>query len=156
MGSISQVVEYLSRYAHKVAISNHRILEVGENAVRFQYKDYHDHNTVKQMTLSNDEFIRRFEQHILPKKFVKMRHYGILGNFNRKKRINEILKKMKLPPHPSAVKVPFHLRMLEKYGVDVHLCPACKQGRLELIRKVYPNCRGSPIILLPPETLLTA
>jgi hypothetical protein len=144
MGSVSQVVEYLARYAHKVAISNHRILEVGQSSVEFQYKDYIDNKKIKHMKLTTPEFIRRFEQHILPRGFVKMRHYGILGNSNRKKRVNEILKKMKLPIHPPTVKVPYQLRMLEKYGVDVSLCPMCKKGRLECLGIIYPDCRGSP------------
>jgi hypothetical protein len=144
MGNASQVVEYLSRYAHKVAISNHRILEVGQQTVKFQYKDYSDHNKVKPMTLSIAEFIRRFSQHILPRGFVKMRHYGILGNSGRKKRVNDILRKMNLPLHPPTVKIPYQLRMLEKYGIDVNLCPKCNQGRLALIEKVYPGNRGSP------------
>ena len=145
MGNAAQVVEYLARYAHKVAISNHRILEVANNKVVFQYKDYNDHNKSKIMSLSVDEFVRRFEQHILPKGFVKMRHYGILGNFMRKKRVNEILKKMKLPHHPPTVVIPYHLRLLEKYGVDIFLCPKCKKAKLELIEIVYPNIRGSPM-----------
>jgi len=148
MGSVLQVVEYLSRYAHKVAISNHRILEVGDQIVKFQYKDYSDHNKVKQMVLSSGEFIRRFGQHILPKGFVKMRHYGILVNSNRKKRVNDILKKMNLPLHPPTVKIPYQLRILEKYGVDVTICPSCSQGRLVLIEKVYPNNRGSPFTFI--------
>jgi hypothetical protein len=144
MGSVSQVVEYLSRYAHKVTISNHRILEVGDQTVTFQYKDYSDHNKVKPMTLKIGEFIRRFEQHILPKQFVKMRHYGILGNSGRKKRVNDILRKMNLPLHPPTVKIPYQLRMLEKYGINVSLCPKCSQGLLVLIEKLYPGNRGSP------------
>jgi len=146
MGGVLQVVEYLAQYVHKVAISNHRILDVTDNRVRFQYNDKKDHHRTKQMWLSAHEFIRRFEQHILPKGFVKMRHYGILGNFKRKQRINEILKKMKLPPHPPTVKIPYQLRLLEKYGVDVNLCPLCKQGHLELIEKVFPRNRGSPLL----------
>lgn len=148
MGSVVQVVEYLARYAHKVAISNHRILEVGDQTVKFQYKDYSDHNKVKQMPLSTGEFIRRFEQHILPKGFVKMRHYGILGNSGRKKRVNDILRKMQLPLHPPTVKIPFQLRMLEKYGINVNLCPKCSQGMLVLIEKVYPGNRGSPFAFM--------
>lgn len=148
MGSVSQVVEYLSRYAHKVAISNHRILEVGDQTVKFQYKDYSDHNKVKQMPLSTGEFIRRFSQHILPRGFVKMRHYGILGNSGRKKRINDILRNMQLPQHPPTVKIPYQARMLEKYGIDVNICPSCSQGRLVLIEKVYPGNRGSPFAFI--------
>jgi hypothetical protein len=147
MGSVSQVVEYLGRYAHKVAISNYRILEVSPTHVRFQYKDYKDGKRSKSMLLSLDEFVRRFEQHILPRGYVKMRHYGILGNFRRKQRINQILKQMQLPLHPPVVKIPFHLRCLEKYGTDVFLCPACKKGHLQLVRVVFPSSRGSPDIM---------
>lgn len=145
MGSVSQVVEYLARYANKVAISNHRIVEVTEHSVEFVYKDYNENHKTKRMTLSKNEFIRRFEQHILPAGFVKMRHYGILGNNNRKKRVNEILKKMNIPQHPPTVKIPYQVRMLECYGVDITLCPKCKMGHLSLIEKVFPKNRGSPI-----------
>ena len=128
MGNVAQVVEYLARYAHKVAISNHRILEVTDKRVRFQYKDYNDHHKTKQLWLPVNEFVRRFEQHILPRGFVKMRHYGILGNSRRKARINQILHKMKLPPHPPTVKIPYQLRILEKYGVDVKFMPVVQAG----------------------------
>ena len=144
MGSVSQVVEYLARYAHKVAISNYRILEITENSVSFRYKDYADHKRMKTMVLSLHEFVRRFEQHILPKGFVKMRHYGILGNYRRKQRVNAILAVMQLPPHPPGVKIPYQIRMLEKYGVDVTLCPKCKTGHLSLVAVVFPMNRGSP------------
>lgn len=145
MGSVSQVVEYLARYAHKVAISNYRILEITENTVRFRYKDYADHKRMKTMVLPLDEFVRRFEQHILPKGFVKMRHYGILGNYRRKQRVNAILAAMQLPPHPPTVKIPYQIRVLEKYGVDVTLCPKCKTGHLLLVAVVLPMNRGSPV-----------
>jgi hypothetical protein len=115
MGNVSQVVEYLGRYSHKVAISNYRILEVTESVVRFKYKDYADNHKTKIMSLSLKEFIRRFEQHILPKGFVKIRHYGILGNNQRKKRVNAILAAMNLPLHPPVIKIPYQLWMMEKY-----------------------------------------
>jgi hypothetical protein len=146
MGSVAQVVEYLSRYAHKVAISNYRILDVSKTHVRFQYKDYKDGKKSKTMQLDLEEFVRRFEQHILPRGFVKLRHYGILANFNRKQRINRIMKNMMLPPHPPMVKIPFYLRFLEKFGVDIRLCPECKKGHLKLIAVYYPSSRGSPDI----------
>lgn len=146
MGNVSQVVEYLSRYAHKVAISNYRILNVSDTHVRFQYKDYNDGKKSKTMPLTKAEFVRRFEQHILPKGFVKMRHYGILGNYKRRERINKILAQMNLPPHPPNVKIPFYIRYLEKFGVDITLCPACKKGKLQLINVVFPSIRGSPKI----------
>lgn len=145
MGSVLQVVEYLARYSHKVAISNYRILEVNQSSVCFQYKDYADNKKTKNMSLSPQEFVRRFEQHILPKGFVKMRHYGILGNNRRKQRINAILAVMQLPPHQPVVKIPSQVRMMEKYGVDVTLCPQCKKGHLLLLAVVLPMNRGSPL-----------
>jgi hypothetical protein len=146
MGGVGQVVEYLARYAHKVAISNYRILDVSSTHVRFQYKDYRDGKKSKTMQLSLEEFVRRFEQHILPRGFVKLRHYGILANYHRKQRINRIMANMKLPPHPPGVKIPFYLRYLEKFGVDIRLCPVCKKGHLQLIAVVFPSSRGSPDI----------
>lgn len=148
IGNSSQVVEYLARYAYKVAISNHRIVEVKDGKVCFRYKDYSDNNKLKSMSLSCQEFVKRFEQHILPRGFVKMRHYGILGNFNRKKRINLILAKMNLPPHPPTVLVPYSLRMLEKYGIEVELCPKCNTAKLVLMAIQIPLNRGSPNIKL--------
>jgi hypothetical protein len=145
MGNAGQVVEYLARYSHKVAISNYRIIEVTENSVRFRYKDYADGKKTKTMSLSHEEFLRRFEQHFLPKGFVKMRHYGILGNNRRKQRINAILTVMNLQPHPPVVKISAQLRMMEKYGVDVTLCPRCKKGHLMLVAVVLPLNRGSPV-----------
>jgi hypothetical protein len=126
--------EYLGRYTHKVAISNHRIKSVDEACnVSFEYKDYADAGKNKLLTLSGLEFLRRFEQHILPKGFVKIRSYGYLGNYKRKQRVNDLLKSMKKPQHPAVVKIPIALRMLECYGKDITLCPACKKAKLELL-----------------------
>ena len=79
-GGPQQVIEYLGRYTHKVAISNHRIMQVDDVSVSFSYKDYRNGSTQKQMTLSNDEFARRFAMHVLPHRFVRIRHYGILSS----------------------------------------------------------------------------
>jgi len=97
-GGPHSVIEYLGRYTHKVAISNHRICSINDedDTVTFDYKDYADQNTQKQMTLTAHEFIRRFTQHILPERFTKIRTYGYLANRNRHLRINEVLKKMKI------------------------------------------------------------
>jgi hypothetical protein len=134
------VIEYLGRYTHKVAISNHRISSINdeEGSVTFDYKDYADDGKQKQMTLSSAEFIRRFEQHILPERFTKIRTYGYLANRNRHQRINEVLRKMKLPVHKGLIKIPLQIRMLEQFGIDMDECPCCKNKTLKLIKVFYP------------------
>ncbi len=84
------------------------------DTVSFDYKDYSNESKQKQMTLNGGEFIRRFEQHIIPKGFTKIRTYGYLANRNRQQRINEVLKKMKLPGHKGLVKIPLKVRMIEQ------------------------------------------
>lgn len=79
-GGPNQVIEYLGRYTHKVAISNHRIADVGGDGVSFRYKDYRNGGGPALMRLSNEEFVRRFAIHILPARFVRIRHYGILSS----------------------------------------------------------------------------
>ena len=74
------MLKYLARYTHRVAISNSRLADVSNGEVAFSYKDYAKGNERKEMTLSADEFLRRFLQHVLPKGFVKIRHYGLLSN----------------------------------------------------------------------------
>ncbi len=139
-GGPAAVIEYLGRYTHKVAISNHRIISINDpdNTVTFGYKDYSDGNKQKQMTLSGLEFIRRFQQHILPRRFTKIRTYGYLANRNRRWRINEVLKGLKLPPHRGLAKIPVELIMMEKYGMDIRQCPCCKERSLKLVQVYYP------------------
>lgn len=136
------VIEYLGRYTHKVAISNHRISSINDAAqtVSFNYKDYADKGRQKQMTLNAHEFIRRFEQHILPAGFTKIRTYGYLSNRGRHTRINEVLKKMNLPLHKGLVKIPLQLRLMECFGIDMHRCPCCHQSTLQLLKVYYPVC----------------
>jgi hypothetical protein len=139
-GGPHAVIEYLGRYTHKVAISNHRIRSINDedDTVTFDYKDYADQNKQKQMTLSTHEFIRRFEQHILPQRFTKIRTYGYLSNRDRHRRINEVLNKMRLPLHKGLVKIPLQLRMLEQFGIDMAECPCCKNKTLQLVKIFYP------------------
>jgi hypothetical protein len=90
------------------------------------------------MTLTAHEFIRRFEQHILPARFTKIRTYGYLSNRNRHRRINEVLNKMKLPLHKELVKIPLQVRLLVQFGIDVTECPCCKNKSLQLVTIFYP------------------
>jgi len=138
-GSPAQVVEYLGRYTHKIAISKHRIVEVNETSVRFGYKDYADGNKTKEMTLEKEEFLLRFEKHILPRGFVKIRHYGYLQNRGKHERLGQIRESMKLPPVKPQIKTSVAIRMLTRYGKDIFKCPCCEKGRLILVTTVYPR-----------------
>lgn len=143
-GGPHAVIEYLGRYTHKVAISNHRIIAIDDknNTISFDYKDYADGNKKKQMVLDSKEFIRRFTQHILPKGFTKIRTYGYLSNRNRRQRINAVLVKMKLPLHKGLVKTPIQLRLLEQYGIQINQCPCCKNNTMELLVVFHPWKKG--------------
>jgi len=132
-GGPAQVVEYLGRYTHKIAITKHRIVQVTDSHIVFRYKDYADGNTIKTMRLTRTEFLRRFEMHILPKGFTKIRHYGFLQNHGKRERLNKIREAMKLSPLPEIVKIPVAIRMLEKYGKDIFKCPCCPNGRMQIV-----------------------
>ena len=143
-GGPHAVIEYLGRYTHKVAISNHRISSIDEHngSVTFGYKDYRD-GKEKEMTLSAEEFLRRFAQHILPKGFTKIRSYGYLANRGRQGRINEVLKGLKLPLHGPKVKVPAAVRLRERYGIEMNRCPCCGDSTLQLVSICYGVKRGA-------------
>ena len=86
-GKAENVVEYVGRYSFRVAISNERIKNVIDGKVTFEYKDYKDNSKIKLMTITAEEFIRRFLLHVLPNKFTKIKHYGLLSNRNKKNNI---------------------------------------------------------------------
>jgi len=86
-GRAENVIEYVGRYSFRVAISNERIKEVKDNKVTFEYKDYKDDSKIKLMTISCEEFIRRFLLHVLPSGFTKIKHYGLLSNRSKKNNI---------------------------------------------------------------------
>ncbi|HBF43453.1 MAG TPA: hypothetical protein DDW42_07475 [Desulfobacteraceae bacterium] len=88
-----KILDYLGRYTHRVAISNHRILSIDDGKVTFSYKDRNDDNKTKLMTLKANEFIRRFLLHVLPQRFVKIRYFGFM--FHRERQINiELIRKL--------------------------------------------------------------
>jgi Putative transposase len=146
-GGPEQVINYLGKYTHKIAITRHRIKSLTDTTITFQYRDYQDGNKAKEMTLSHEEFLRRFEQHLLPKRFIKIRHYGYLQNYKKKERLDRIYKNMQLPKRPDRVKIPMHIRLLEKTGRDITLCPKCKSAKLELVhsqRNAAPRLSPKP------------
>lgn len=130
-GGPKQVVEYLGRYTHKIAISNHRLQEVGEGRVRFSYKDYRRQGRKGSMELSQLEFVRRFAMHVLPKGFVRIRHYGFLSSTSKGKRLPVLRTYLKVSA-PSEAAVPsLHRR-----------CPCCKKGKLITLESF--DSRGPP------------
>jgi Putative transposase/Transposase zinc-binding domain len=131
-GGPAQILEYLGRYTHKTAITAHRVKKITHRDITFIYRDYADGNTQKQMTLSHEEFARRFEQHILPKRFVKIRHGGYLAHNGKKGRIAAIHQQLNLPPPMPRVIIPFSLQMLQRTGTDYSVCPKCKTGKMEV------------------------
>jgi hypothetical protein len=143
-GSPAQVVEYLGRYTHKIAITRHRILGVNPTHVKFSYKDYADGSKTKQMLLPHQEFLRRFEQHILPKRFVKIRHFGYLRLRGKRERLALIRADLDLEPPKPKVKIPFQIRMLEKHGKDVFKCPCCETGRMTVIFDTRDRANRKP------------
>lgn len=132
-GGPDQVLKYLGRYTHKTAITSYRIETIENGTVRFSYKDYADGNKIKSMVLTEKEFLRRFEQHILPRRFVRIRHYGFLTNRGKVTRLNQIRKKMGLAQAKAPVEIPIAVRLLEKFGKDITQCTECKTGRYELL-----------------------
>jgi hypothetical protein len=97
-GNANSVLEYLGRYTHKIAISNYRIMAMDNKMVTFSYKNYRQNGIKKQMTLTQEAFIRCFALHILPKRFVKVRHYGFLSSTWKRKKLKVLQKKMGVKP----------------------------------------------------------
>ena len=136
----AQLIEYLGRYTHKVAITAHRILHIDDSHISFKYKDYADGNKQKEMELTHAEFLRRFEQHILPKGFVKIRHAGYLHAKNKMARIAAVCTQLRLPAPMPRIRIPAALRLLLQTGKDISRCPVCGQGRMALIKTfIYHN-----------------
>ncbi|MDD4549704.1 MAG: transposase [Syntrophomonadaceae bacterium] len=132
------VLKYLGRYTHRIAISNRRIVSVNNNTVTIAVKDYKNKSQKKTVTLTGLEFVRRFLMHILPKGFVKIRHYGILANRNKKTKLS----RCRMLTNSSVYKPKFEgLTTAEiislLVGRDVTLCPACKKGRLQQLSCFY-------------------
>ena len=140
-GGPAQIIEYLGRYTHKVAITAHRIQEINDSTITFKYKDYQDGNQQKFMTLTHQEFLRRFEQHILPKRYVKIRHAGILTHRYKKSRIEEIKKQIGVERSFVKIEIPIEIQSIIKIGINPMRCPHCKEGILEL-HSSYKNHYG--------------
>lgn len=133
-----QVLAYLSRYTHRVAISSRRLLAADAATVTFAYKDYADDSRPKTMTLPTAEFVRRFCLHVLPKRFVKIRHYGLLGNRQKQTRLARARELLAVAPPAPPAPVPELLRA-PLPALTPGCCPFCQQPGLIKIREVPPR-----------------
>ena len=140
-----QVLDYIGRYTHRVAISNQRIVNIENDKVTFTYRDRRNNNALKTMTLKAHEFIRRFLLHVLPNGFVRIRHFGFLANRYKKENIlkcREIIGVAQEIPETTEKNTPE--RVLELTGIDITLCPCCKEGSMIVTREIPKQWKCTP------------
>jgi hypothetical protein len=141
-GNKAAVVEYLGRYTHKIAISNHRIMAVDDKTVTFSYLD-REANCKKTCTLPGEKFIARFLLHVLPKGYCKIRHYGFFATRVKTKVLPPVREKLGMPNVPKPKYTVRDVLMITK-GIDPLVCSECGQGILVTIAEI-PRPRGSPL-----------
>jgi hypothetical protein len=129
-GGPDQVLEYLGRYTHKVAITDHRLARLAHNQVTYRWRDRDDGNRQKLDTLPVQEFIHRFLFHILPDHFQKIRYYGWLASANKNTVLPAIRAALAAAPPCAAPQEPLAERILRLTAVDIRRCPFCGQGRM--------------------------
>jgi hypothetical protein len=141
MAGPQQVLRYLGRYTHRIAITNERILSIAEGRVSFRYRDRRHHSRASILTITGPEFVRRFLLHVLPKRFVRLRHFGILANAHRSGRIAHIRRTLGEPVAPRPTNAPaeswqdLYRRII---GRDPNQCPACGRGTLRIVVVLAP------------------
>lgn len=141
-----KVLKYLARYTHRVTLSNHRLIRLESDRVTFSYKDYSQGGRRREMILPAEEFIRRFLLHILPDRFVRIRHYGFFANRHRAaclERIREWLG-VEAPAQEPAQSEDWQAVVLRVTGRDPTLCPECGRGHLRRVQELSPLARRPP------------
>jgi Putative transposase/Transposase zinc-binding domain len=148
-GGPEQVLKYLARYTHRVALSNHRLVKLEDGRVTFRYQDYADARKEKRLTLSAEEFLRRFVQHVLPKGFMKIRHYGLLSSRHREERLR-LARRLLL-----ATLVLTAIRPVAVEPAQFATCPQC--GGTRWVRCELPRPGGAcPFAASAPSAPLRA
>ena len=154
-----QVLHYVGRYTHRVAISNHRLLAIENDQVRFEWKDYRNGDQSKVMILPSEEFIRRFLLHVLPDGFQRIRYYGFLANRNRQEKLAECrrllgmqvpIQGMQVPIQQSTEAQPasdYRNRYEVLTGCSLRQCPQCTQGRMVIVQILPRLVRTSPRLI---------
>jgi Putative transposase len=138
-----QVLDYVGRYTHRVAISNNRLIDIDNGRVQFHWKDYRDNSKIKVMDLEADEFIRRFLLHVLPEGFQRIRYYGFLANRERRKKVAlcRQLLGMQISSQTTSVK-DYRERFQELTGRSLTHCPHCQHGQMVIVESLPPaHCR---------------
>ena len=149
----AQVLDYVGRYTHRVAISNNRLVSLDGDKVGFHWKDYRDGNRQKTMTLAAGEFIRRFLIHVLPEGFHRIRYYGFLGNCHRARKLarcRELLGMAPAGPAADPRLADYRDRYEALTGRSLRECPRCHTGIMVVI-----DCIARPrvCVCLPgPDT----
>jgi hypothetical protein len=143
-GGPEQVLQYLARYTHRVAISNHRLRRLDHDQVTFTYKDYTQGGRTREMTLPAEEFIRRFLLHILPDRFVRIRYYGLFANRHRKRELERCRELLGVEPPPprSEEREDWQTLYLRVTGKDPTLCEHCGRGHLQWVKELPPLTGG--------------
>lgn len=146
------VVNYLARYSHKIAITNHRLLNVTDKHVTFKYKDYKDNGRSKTMVLQGTDFLQRYCLHILPNRFRKIRHYGFLANGNKRKRLTDAKKDLENKSYnPLTKKEREAFAKLRLFGIPSQKCACCKVGNMVTIEVWQPINSFSLGARAPPK-----
>jgi len=148
-GGPEQVLRYLSRYTHRVAISNRRLISFDEANVTFRWKDYREKQRLRTMTLEATEFIRRFLLHVLPKGFVRIRSYGFLSNRVREERL-ALCRKLLGSPNPTQVsRDDPPIPTTHEVTHSAPACPVCQKGHLLPVETIWPQrlrVEGRPLV----------
>jgi len=143
-----QVLAYVARYTHRVAISNNRLLDIDQGKVRFRWKDYRNGNRQRTMTLATDEFIRRFLLHVLPEGFQRIRYYGFLANRHREQKLARCRQLLAMP-QPEATDKAAVQDYRDQYqkltSASLTECPACQGGHLVIIEVLKPVKPSRPV-----------
>lgn len=127
-----QVLAYLGRYTHRVALSNDRLVALDDRTVRFRWKDYADHDRLKILTLATDEFLRRVLVHVVPRGFMRIRHFGLLANRTRRATLARCRRLLGQPPLEEAAAESTAALMHRLTGIDLGRCPRCGEGRMQI------------------------
>ena len=130
-----QVLDYVGRYTHRVAISNHRLLDIGNGQVRFLWKDYRD-GKQKVLTLTANEFMRRFLLHVLPDRFPRIRYYGFMGNRCREEKLTVCRRLLDMPAaetNATETILDYQDRYEKLTGHSLRQCPVCGCGRMRVV-----------------------